>query len=131
MPGFVRVHDEHRLSFPDYAGNFMFQTLGNLELDPRAGLVFADYPSGTLVHLTGHARVEWAAERRGEFEGAERVVDLEVQGVIERPGVLPLTETFIDYSRFNPGAPQDLTARQSDTGAWIRSIGGCAPEPNA
>jgi predicted pyridoxine 5'-phosphate oxidase superfamily flavin-nucleotide-binding protein len=131
MPGFVQVHDDHRLSFPDYAGNFMFQTLGNLELDSRAGLVFADYESGTLVHITGTARVDWADERRAEFERAERIVDFEVKGVIERPGILPLADTFVDYSRFNPGAPQDLAGRQSETGAWIPSIGGCLPEPNA
>ena len=131
MPGFVKVHDDRRLSFPDYAGNFMFQTLGNLELDSRAGLVFADYESGTLVHLTGNARVDFTDERRAEFEHAERVVDFEVKGVIERPGILPLSDTFVDYSRFNPGAPQNLEARQSDTGSWIRSIGGCLPEPKA
>ena len=131
MPGFVQVHDDHRLSFPDYIGNFMFQTLGNLELDSRAGLVFADYESGTLVHLTGDGRVDWTDERRAKFERAERIVDFEVKAVVERPGILPLADTFVDYSRFNPGAPEDLAARQSDTGAWIRSIGGCSPEPNA
>lgn len=131
MPGFVQIRDDHRLSFPDYSGNFMFQTLGNLELDSRAGLVFTDYQSGTLVHLSGNARVDFTDERRAEFERAERVVDFEVKSVIERPGVLPLADTFVDYSRFNPGAPADLEARQSDTGAWIRSIGGCSPEPNA
>ena len=131
MPGFVQVHDDHRVSFPDYIGNFMFQTLGNLELDSRAGLVFADYESGTLVHLTGNARVDWTDERRADFEGAERIVDFEVKSVIERPGVLPLADTFVDYSRFNPGAPEDLARRQSDTEAWIRSFGGCSPEPNA
>jgi predicted pyridoxine 5'-phosphate oxidase superfamily flavin-nucleotide-binding protein len=131
MPGFVRVHDKHRLSFPDYAGNFMFQTLGNLEVDSRAGLVFADHESGTLVHLTGNARVDWTDERRAEFEGAQRVVDFEVKSVIERPGILPLTDAFVDYSRFNPGAPEDPAARRSETGAWIRSIGGCSPEPDA
>ncbi len=94
-------------------------------------MVFTDYDSGTLVHLTGNARVDWTDERRAEFERAERIVDFEVKGVIERPGILPLADTFVDYSRFNPGAPEDLAARQSDTGAWIRSIGGCSPEPNA
>ena len=131
MPGFVHARDDHRLSFSDYVGNFMFQTLGNLELDSRAGLVFADYESGTLVHLTGNARVDWTDERRAGFERAERIVDFEVKGVIERPGILPLTDTFVDFSKFNPGAPEDLTARQSDTAGWIRSIGGCSPEPNA
>ena len=75
--------------------------------------------------------MDWTDERRAEFERAERIVDFEVKGVIERPGVLPLSDTFVDYSRFNPGAPQDLAARQSDTGRWLRSIGGCSPEPDA
>jgi predicted pyridoxine 5'-phosphate oxidase superfamily flavin-nucleotide-binding protein len=105
--------------------------LGNLEVDSRAGLVFADHESGTLVHLTGNARVDWTDERRAEFEGAQRVVDFEVKSVIERPGILPLTDAFVDYSRFNPGAPEDPAARRSETGAWIRSIGGCSPEPDA
>ncbi len=131
MPGFVTVHDDHRLSFPDYVGNFMFQTLGNLEVDSRTGLVFTDYESGTLVHLTGNARVDWTGERRAEFGGAERIVDFALKAVIERPSVLPLADTFVDYSRFNPGAPEDLAARQSDTGRWLRSIGGCSPEPGA
>lgn len=131
MPGFVRVHDDQRLSFPDYSGNFMFQTFGNLELDPRAGLVFADYESGTLVHLTGNARVDWSDQRRAEFERAERIVDFEVKSVIERPGILPLADAFVDYSRFNPGAPEHLATRQGDPGAWIRSVGSCSPEPNA
>lgn len=131
MPGFVHVHDEQRLSFPDYGGNFMFQTLGNLELDSRAGLVFTDYESGTLVHLTGNARVDWTDQRRAELGGAERVVEFVVKAVIERPSILPLIDTFVDYSRFNPGAPEDLGARQSDTGRWLRSIGGCSPEPDA
>ena len=131
MPGFVQVHDEHRLSFPDYVGNFMFQTFGNLELDSRAGLVFADYESGTLVHLSGDAQLDCSEERRAEFFGAERIVDFKVKSVIERPGILPIVDYFVDYSRFNPGAPEDLATRQSDTEAWLRSVGGCSPEPNA
>src|SRR5262249_30082075 len=37
QPGFVRAEDERRLRFPDYSGNNMFQTLGNITADPRAG----------------------------------------------------------------------------------------------
>jgi len=102
MPGFVQVHSDHQLSFPDYVGNFMFQTLGNIDLDPRSGLVFADYESGTLLHVTGDTRVDWSDGRRAEFEAAERIVDFEMKCVIERPGVVPLTAVFVDYSKFRP-----------------------------
>ena len=39
LPGFVRVVGPRTLRFPDYPGNSMFQTLGNFEVDPRAGVV--------------------------------------------------------------------------------------------
>ena len=42
-PGFVHVIGEDLLLFPDYTGNMMFQTLGNLTVDPRAGLLFNDF----------------------------------------------------------------------------------------
>ena len=45
-PGFVSVTDEGRLTWPDYPGNSMYMTLGNLELEPRAGLLFLDWDRG-------------------------------------------------------------------------------------
>jgi predicted pyridoxine 5'-phosphate oxidase superfamily flavin-nucleotide-binding protein len=45
-PGFVHVLNETKLIWPDYSGNGMFQTLGNLAIDPRAGLLFMDFESG-------------------------------------------------------------------------------------
>jgi uncharacterized protein len=59
QPGFVRVHDERTLEFPDYPGNNMFNTLGNLVDHPRAGLLFVDFEGGDLVQLTGRTEVRW------------------------------------------------------------------------
>src|SRR5712691_3771897 len=52
-PGFVRVENARRLVFPDYSGNKMFQTLGNISADPHAGLLFIDFESGDTLQLTG------------------------------------------------------------------------------
>lgn len=54
--GFIHVLDDHTFRIPDYPGNGMFQTLGNLELDPRAGIVAVDFEGGRLLSLTGEAR---------------------------------------------------------------------------
>ena len=56
LPGFVRVDDPQTLSFPDYAGNMMFQTLGNLAVDARAGLLFLDFVRGTTLQLARNRR---------------------------------------------------------------------------
>ncbi len=58
-PGFVRVDEALRLTWPDYQGNALFQTLGNLATDARAGLLFIDWATGTTLQLTGTARTVW------------------------------------------------------------------------
>jgi predicted pyridoxine 5'-phosphate oxidase superfamily flavin-nucleotide-binding protein len=61
-PGFIRVLDERTLRIPDYAGNGMFQTLGNFTIDPRAGLTLLDLNGGKMLMLTGRARIEFDSE---------------------------------------------------------------------
>ncbi|WP_433499692.1 pyridoxamine 5'-phosphate oxidase family protein [Sphaerimonospora sp. CA-214678] len=101
-PGFVQVVDGRRLIFPDYAGNLMYMTLGNLELNPMAGLLFLDWKTGDALHLTGRARVLWDP---GNVPGAERLVEFEVDSVLQVAGASPFRWTFVDRSKFNPPAP--------------------------
>ncbi len=58
-PGFVRIDDDTTLTFPDFRGNYHFNTLGNILLNPRAGLLFIDFANGDLLWLTCTARVIW------------------------------------------------------------------------
>ncbi|MER6444818.1 pyridoxamine 5-phosphate oxidase [Streptomyces venezuelae] len=76
LPGFVEVLSPVELAWPDYAGNAMFLTLGNLTADPRAGLLFPDWESGAVLQLSGRARTEFAADgiRRTRFR-VESVVE--------------------------------------------------------
>ncbi|MFB9904456.1 pyridoxamine 5'-phosphate oxidase family protein [Allokutzneria oryzae] len=101
-PGFVTVADERRLSWPDYVGNSMFMTLGNLELDPRAGLLFLDWERGATLQLTGRARTDWDQRRAATVPGAQRVVDFEIDRVVELTGPALPRWAFGKYSRFNP-----------------------------
>jgi hypothetical protein len=101
-PGFVRVVDAATLVFPDYAGNSMFQTLGNIAANPRTGLLFVDWEQGTTLQVTGAARIVWDAERIAHFVGAERLVEFAVEEAIEIQGGSPLRAGPVDYSPFNP-----------------------------
>lgn len=80
---FVSVSSPTRLSFPDYPGNNAFNTLGNLALDPRAGLLFVDFLTGYMVQMSGRARVLWNASATGGAS-TERSVEFCVEAVIER-----------------------------------------------
>ena len=97
MPGFIQVEGD-RLVWPDYAGNMMYNTLGNIAVHPRAGLLVRDFSSGSVLQLTGTAGMLWSG---GNMPGAERRVQLEVEDVVEIMGVLPTVEG-VEYSPFNP-----------------------------
>ena len=90
-PGFVHVAAPDRLVIPDYSGNMMFNTLGNLAADPRAGLLLVDFERGGTLQLSGRARIEWDRSAVAAYEGAERLVELTVETVVERDGVAALT----------------------------------------
>ena len=102
QPGFVRVLDPRTLRVPDYAGNNMFQTLGNIAADPRVGLLFVDFDTGTTLQLTGRARILWQLEEFANLKGAERAIDVEIDAVVEIAGGGPLGWRFLEYSPFNP-----------------------------
>src|SRR6202046_1796682 len=101
-PGFVRVVDEKQIAFPDYNGNSMFNTLGNLTVNPHAGLLFIDFDSGRTLQLAGRASIDWSPERVRTFPGAERVVDFELEQIIDNPAGFPLIAKFRQFSRSNP-----------------------------
>lgn len=92
LPGFVRVENATTLVWPDFEGNTMFQTLGNVEADGRVGLLFVDYDTGSTLQLSGRARVVWS--------GDDRLTEFHVERVVEIPEALPLRWRFVDYSPF-------------------------------
>lgn len=80
-PGFVRVEGDDRLTLPDFAGNQYFNTLGNLLLHPRAGLLFIDFADGSLVWIAATAEIIHDGPDVDAFPGAQRLVRLHVQTV--------------------------------------------------
>ncbi|WP_437276660.1 pyridoxamine 5'-phosphate oxidase family protein [Sorangium sp. So ce375] len=92
-PGFVRVTEQDGrtvLTSPDFTGNFAFNTLGNLALDPRAGVLFVDFASGGVLSLTGEAEVIWDGAELSAFAGAQRLLRFRVAGGVWREDAVPL-----------------------------------------
>ncbi|MBW0002506.1 MAG: pyridoxamine 5'-phosphate oxidase family protein [Hyphomicrobiales bacterium] len=57
--GFLRLSEDDAITIPDYPGNLFFNTLGNLMLNPRAGLLFVDFERGDLLQITGDTEIAW------------------------------------------------------------------------
>lgn len=107
--GFVRV-EGNRLTIPDYAGNLFFNTLGNLQANPIAGLLFVDFASGDVLQLSGRTELLLDSPLIKAFEGAERLWTVEVEHVVLRPAAVGIRWQFHDY------APTSLA-----TGTWAEA----------
>lgn len=101
-PGFVKVADKATLVFPNYSGNSMFNTLGNISLNPYAGLLFVNFTSGSTLQITGKASIDWDNNRAAEFPGANQLVEYRIIETIETPHAIPLRWRFVAYSSANP-----------------------------
>lgn len=101
--GFIQSLDTRTIRVPDYAGNSLFNTLGNLLADPRAGVTVMDFPNGRMLQMTGHASVAWnQPDEQGLTGGTGRFWTFDV----ERWHILPLPLSarweFLDASPYNP-----------------------------
>ena len=92
-PGFVEVAGATRLVFPDYAGNNHFNTIGNLLLDPRVALLFVDFDTGGLLHVSGRAEIDFDSAAGAERAGAQRLVSIEIDDIVLLENALPLRFT--------------------------------------
>jgi predicted pyridoxine 5'-phosphate oxidase superfamily flavin-nucleotide-binding protein len=118
-PGFVRI-DGNTLTIPDFVGNRYFNTLGNLQLDQRAALLFVDFTNGNLLHLQGTAEVIWNSDEVQRIAGAERLWRFQVKrGQLVQKAVA-LRWTLQEFSPATEG-----------TGTWLSAVDGKAAAPSA
>ena len=97
-PGFVRVEDDKTIIFPDFTGNFIFNTVGNILVNPNAGLLFIDFETRDLLYLTGRAEIIWEGEAVNTFLGAERLIRCQIESWRRVKRSLPLQFEFGEYS---------------------------------
>ena len=100
-PGFVKVEGTRRLIIPDYSGNTMFNTLGNISVNPRTGLLFLNFEQGRTLQLSGSATIDWDSDRSG-FPGAQRLLTFDIEKVIEIEQPALSGYALKEYSPFNP-----------------------------
>jgi predicted pyridoxine 5'-phosphate oxidase superfamily flavin-nucleotide-binding protein len=110
-PGFVRVGDDGTLTIPDFVGNFLFNTLGNLLLNPRAGVVIADFGTGDMLFLSGVTEIVWNGPEVASFAGAQRLWRLRPVAGFGLRAALPLRAEL-----------EEVSPNLAGTGGWDRSV---------
>ncbi len=108
-PGFVRVLDGRTVAFPNYDGNGMYLSAGNLAVNPQVGMLFIDFVSErpSRMRLNGIASVDEDDELNGSYPGAQFVVRVQATQVFPNcPRYIHRME-LVERSRFVPSADHE------------------------
>ncbi len=100
-PGFVQVAVDGTLTVPDFTGNNFFNTLGNITLTGKAGLIFPDFSTRHVLQLTGRAALVLPTDHTGQYPGAERYWRLHPTQILHRKHAMPLTWQLREASPFH------------------------------
>jgi hypothetical protein len=133
MPGFVRVIDEKTLVFPDYDGNGMFKSLGNLRVNPHVALLFIDFEQSDRMRVNGTAAVLSDDPLLADYPGAQLIIRVTAEHVFPncpryihrmkmeeystyapRPGHTPPEPAWKQGERFRDVVPKTPPGRDSE-----------------
>jgi len=103
MPGFVRVTGPSELAFPDYDGNGMFKSLGNILVNPSVGILFiAMHGKAQRLRVNGEAKVSDQDPLLADTVGAQLIVRVAARVIFPNcPRYIP-TMQMIEPSIYAP-----------------------------
>ncbi len=103
-PGFVRVLDERTIAFPNYDGNGMYLTAGNMLVNPNVGLLFIDFEGRKRMRLNGVASVDENDPLLAEYPEAQFVIRVRATEVFPNCPRYIHEYKLVRRSRFVPKA---------------------------
>lgn len=98
-PGFVRIVGDNVLEWPDYDGNRMYRSLGNIVRNPRVGLLFirfdgTRFDGSARLRVNGHAVLDGSAAAREGRPGAKRIIRMTAEHIFTNcPRYIPTMAT--------------------------------------
>lgn len=102
-PGFVKIVGGNVLEFPEYDGNSMYRTLGNIARNPNIGLLFLRFDGKSLrVRINGRATIIDDPAVLARHHGAKLVVRVECEIYPNCPRYMPKFEE----ARASPYVPR-------------------------
>jgi predicted pyridoxine 5'-phosphate oxidase superfamily flavin-nucleotide-binding protein len=105
-PGFVRVVDDHTIAFPNYDGNGMYLTMGNLTRNPHVGLLFISFETGHRLRFNGDASIDENDELMAAFPEAQFIVRVRAREVFPNCPRYIHKYRLVERSKFVPKSGQ-------------------------
>ena len=134
LPGFVRILDDQTLVFPDYDGNGMYRSWGNILVNPHVGLLFVDFENPKRIRVNGTAQISEQDPLRTEYPGSVFIVRVTAKRIFPacpryihkmqlvelsvyapRPNYTPPVPAWKTFGEFRDALPaRDRTDDQND-----------------
>ena len=102
LPGFVRVIDDRTLAFPDYDGNGMYRSWGNVLVNPAVALLFLDFETPKRIRVNGSAQVRTDDPLLAEFPGAVFIVRVAAEKIFPNCPRYVHKMKLVEYSTYAP-----------------------------
>jgi predicted pyridoxine 5'-phosphate oxidase superfamily flavin-nucleotide-binding protein len=123
-PGFVRVLDERTVAFPNYDGNGMYLSTGNVLVNPHVGMLFIDFTAErpSRLRLNGSATIDPEDELAGAWPGAQFVVRVAATEVFPNCPRYIHRLALVERSRFVPREEQDVPVPDWKRTPWACDV---------
>jgi len=121
-PGFVRVLGEHTVAFPNYDGNGMYLSSGNVLVNHNVGMLFIDFERGRRLRLNGVASIDEHDELMGHYPEAQFVVRVRAHEVFPNCPRYIHKYRLVERSRFVPKESCTTPAPEWKRSGWARDV---------
>ena len=123
-PGFVRVLDERTVAFPNYDGNGMYRSLGNVLCNPHVGLLFVDFTAQrpSRLRLNGRASIADDDPLAAGYPGAQFVVRVAVREVFPNCPRYIHRMALVERSPYVPHAGERAPEPEWKRADWARDV---------
>lgn len=121
-PGFVRVVDEHTIAFPNYDGNGMYLSMGNLLKNPHVGLLFIDFEQQHRMRLNGDATIDEHDPLMSAYPEAQFIVRVRAHEVFPNCPRYIHKYQLVERSRFVPHVECETPVPDWKKGDWVADV---------
>ena len=118
-PGFVRVVDDHTLAFPNYDGNGMYLSMGNVLANQAVGMLFIDFENQWRMRVNGDASIDEHDPLMVDFPEAQFIVRVRAREIFPNCPRYIHHYTLVKRSKFVPHAECETPVPDWKRGDWV------------
>jgi uncharacterized protein len=121
-PGFIRVVDDRTIAFPNYDGNGMYLSMGNVLKTKEVGLLFIDFERRHRMRLNGEATIDANDPLMAEYPEAQFIVRVKAREIFPNCPRYIHQMKLVQRSRFVPKSECDTPVPAWKTGGWVDDV---------